>query len=102
VALLLLVPCEREPERARECCKQARLRKRRAVTGNAARLVRAPTLCLCMASGDGGLAARMLLVRSGSDAPWRNPRFSRETAAPCLVTMRVSQTAKVREERSDE
>jgi len=35
-----------------------------AVTGNAARLVRAPTLSLCKAPGEEDLAARMLLVHS--------------------------------------
>jgi hypothetical protein len=36
--------------------------KAEAVTGNAARLVRAPTLCLCKAPERRDLAARMLLV----------------------------------------
>ena len=34
--------------------------------GNPARLVRAPVLCLCKRRNRRGLAARMLLVRSGS------------------------------------
>jgi hypothetical protein len=71
------------PARSRDdCCGQA-VAKAEAVTANAARLVRAPTLCVCNAPGEEDLAARMLLVRSGS-APGagRGARTSREAVAP--------------------
>jgi hypothetical protein len=47
-------------------CWQA-IAKAQSVTGNAARLVRAPTLCLCKAPGEEDLAARMLPVLSSDE-----------------------------------
>ena len=64
-AQLLLVPHEYDGAVGR-AIEIRRLRKRRPRGGgDGARVVRAPTPCLRKGAGEEGLAARMLLVRSG-------------------------------------
>jgi hypothetical protein len=59
--------------KALEKCWIQAIAKAEAVTGIAARVVRARTLCLCRAPGEVNLAARLLLVRQESaGGPYRD------------------------------